>query len=145
MKRTICILLVFFINACSVDLTNVSHAELDSHDGFSLLINNHKAMLSKSSQCIGFLNKSDSTISDLVASFLAWPSENSNSKYFIHSQCKKSKHEITSNIIDILDCSLTVTEEIKPITTESVHVIATLRFFIDKRDNSLIKDSLICL
>jgi len=84
----------------------------------------------------GLLNKNDKTIGDFLASFLAWPSK-LNGKYFVNSQCDQSKYGTGINTIDTLDCSFTVTEEIALMKTESVHIIATMRFSIQQKGEAV--------
>ncbi len=144
MRKMILILCIYFITL-NAGLANPLNTKSDDHhDGFLSIINSHKKLLSESSQCIGILNQDDKTIGDLLASFLAWPIKKPDSKYFVRSQCHQSKHKTGKGIIDILDCNLTITEEVTSSGTEPVHIIATMRFFIDKNNKYLIKNSLTC-
>jgi len=143
MRIVMILLSIYFVTSNAV-FANAQETKPDSHKGFLSIINNHKELLSESSQCIGLLSKNDKTIGDLLASFLAWPSTKLDDKYFVSSQCNQSKREIGKGINDTLDCSLTVTEEITPLNSEPVHIIATMRFSIDKNNHSLIKNTLSC-
>lgn len=144
MRKITLVICIYFITL-NTGFTNTLNAKpVGHHDGFLSIINNHKKLLSESSHCAGLLNQNDETIGDLLASFLAWPSKKPDRKYFVHSQCRQSKHEISKSIIDILDCSFTITEEVASPDAEPVHIIATMRFFIDKNNKHLIENSLTC-
>jgi len=144
MRKIILILCLYFIMLNAGLANTLDTKSVDHHDGFVSIINSHKKLLPESSQCIGFLNQDDKTIGDLLASFLAWPSKKPDRKYLAHSQCHQSKHKISKDIIDILDCSLTITEAVASPNAKPTHIISTMRFFVDKNDKYLIKNSLTC-
>lgn len=114
-------------------------------DAFLELMKKSDVSLLESSHCKGLLNEEAvQTVGELVAGFLAMPSENIKNKYMINSSCKSAKYEVTKNVIDIWDCRLTITEEVTAPGGGKEHIIATMMFSLKKSNKSLITDSLRC-
>lgn len=113
---------------------------------YESLLGNYTTPLTEQSGCKQLLNyKGDQTIGQLMASFLAWPAEQPEHKYFIHSRCMADKQQVNKRLTDTHKCVLTVTEEAGEMEEERVHIIASLVFAVSKKDFRLIKDSLLCL